>query len=195
MKHLKGYKDYLNENYLLSIFNLAMSSDSYWTFYLHNHKLLVAKVTQNYTYDVELTDKDSVSQTIPKTQIKALHSEELNPSVQKRVKSDPKVKKLNLKPIITARPRHHIKNKSLYVLMKEKQVMFFTLLEGDVIRGLIAAFTRYDITVHLKGGIPVTLLRHSVYDLRDKKGRCYLKAFQETHKDWKKSTLYTDIVE
>jgi hypothetical protein len=195
MKHLKGYKDYLEKNYLFSIFNLAMDSKSYWIFYLHGHKLLLAKVTQNDTYDVELTDKDSVSQTIPKTQIKALHPSELNPSVQKRVKYDPKVKRLNLKPIITARSRHHIKNKSLYILMEEKQVMFFTLLEGDIIRGLIAGFTRYDITVHLKGGIPVTLLRHSVYDLRDKKGRCYLKAFQETHKDWKKSTLYTEVIE
>lgn len=195
MKHLKGYKDYLNENYLLSIFNLAMNSDSYWTFYLHDHKSLLAKVTQNDTYDVELTDKDSVSQTIPKTQIKALHPVKLNSSIQKKIKSDSKVKKLNLKPIITARPRHHIKNKSLYVLMKERQVIFFTLLEGDIIRGLIDAFARYDITVHLKGRIPVTLLRHSIYDLRDKKGRCYLKAFQETHKDWQKSTLYTDIIE
>jgi hypothetical protein len=195
MKHLKGYKDYLEKNYLLSIFNLAMDSNDYWIFYLHGHKILLAKVTQNHTYDVELTDKDSASQTIPKTQIKALHPAELNPSVQKRVKSDSKVKKLNLKPIITARSRHHIKNKSLYILMEEKQVIFFTLLEGDIIRGLIAGFTRYDITVHLKGGIPVTLLRHSVYDLRDKKGRCYLKAFQETHKDWKKSPLYIEVIE
>jgi hypothetical protein len=67
-------------------------------------------------------------------------------------------------------------------------------LEGDIIRGLVDAFTRYDITVHLKGGIPVSLLRHRVYDLRDKKGRCYLKTFQETHRDWKKSGLYVDLI-
>ena len=60
--------------------------------------------------------------------------------------------------------------------MNERQVLFFTLLEGEIIRGIAADFSRYDITVHLKGGIPVILLRHSVYDLRDKAGRCYLKS-------------------
>ena len=193
MKHLEGFKDYLDENYTNSIFNLALESKEYWTVYLHGHKLLTAKVTQNFIYEVELTDENLVSQTIPKIQIKALHPIELNPLIRKKIKSDPKVKKLNLEPIITARPRHHIKNKTLFVLMKERQVIFFTLLEGEIIRGLVGAFTRYDITAHLKGGIPVSLLRHSVYDLRDKKNRCYLKSFQETHRDWKKSSLYVEI--
>jgi hypothetical protein len=193
MKHLKGFKDYLDENYTNSIFNLALESNQYWTVYLHWHKLLTAKVTQNFTYEVELTDENLVSQTIPKTQIKVLHPVELNPLIKKKIKSDSKVKKLRLEPIVTARPRYHIKNKTLFVLMKEREVVFFTLLEGEIIRGLIGAFTRYDITVHLKGGIPVSLLRHSVYDLRDKKNRCYLKTFQETHRDWKKSSLYVEI--
>ena len=193
MKHLEGFKDYLDENYTNSIFNLALESKEYWTVYLHGHNILTAKVTQNFIYEVELTDENMVSQTIPKTRIKALHPIELNPLIKKKIKSDPKVKKLNLEPIVTARPRHHIKNKTLFVLMKEREVVFFTLLEGEIIRGLIGAFTRYDITVHLKGGIPVSLLRHSVYDLRDKKNRCYLKTFQETHRDWKKSSLYVEI--
>lgn len=193
MKHLKGFKDYLDENYANSIFNLALESKQYWTVYLHGHKLLTAKVTQNFIYEVELTDENMVSQTIPKTQIKALYPIELNPLIKKKIKSDSKVKKLHLEPIVTARPRYHIKNKTLFVLMKEREVVFFTLLEGEIIRGLVSAFTRYDITVHLKGGTPVTLLRHSVYDLRDKKSRCYLKAFQEIHRDWKKSSLYIEI--
>ena len=74
--------------------------------------------------------------------------------------------------------------------MKEKQVVFFTLLEGEVIRGVVADFSRYDITVNLKGGVPLTFLRHSLYDVRNKKGRCFLKSFQEKQRDWQKSDLY-----
>jgi hypothetical protein len=44
--------------------------------------------------------------------------------------------------------------------------------------------------VSLKGGFPVTILRHSIYDLRNKKGRCFLKSFQEEHRDWEKSHLF-----
>lgn len=193
MKYLRGFKDYLDENYLDSVFDSAKNLNNYWTFHLHGQQLLSAIITQNSTYEVELTDENQVSTTIPKTQIKLLYPSESSQKIQKSIKFDPKVKKLLLQPIITARPRYHIKNKSLFVLMKEKQVVFFTLLEGEIIRGLVTAFTRYDITVNLKGGVPVTLLRHGTYDLRDKKGRCYLKSFQEIHRDWKKSELYITI--
>ena len=74
--------------------------------------------------------------------------------------------------------------------MKDKQVLFFTLLEGEIIRGIIADFSQYDITVNLKGGLPVVVLRHSIYDARDKTGRCLLKTFQDEHQDWQKSPLF-----
>ena len=60
--------------------------------------------------------------------------------------------------------------------MEERTVLFFTLLEGEIIRGLVTAFSRYDLTVSLKGGVSVVVMRHAVLDVRDKKGRCYLKA-------------------
>jgi hypothetical protein len=60
--------------------------------------------------------------------------------------------------------------------MQQREVLFFTLLEGEVIRGLVLAFSRYDLTIGLKGGIPIAVLRHSVLDVRDNKGRCYLKS-------------------
>ena len=113
-------------------------------------------------------------------------SEKLRPLI----KTDPKVLKLSLEPIIAPGLRRHIKNKSLFPLMKERKVVIFTLLEGEVIKGLITGFSRYEITCSLKGGLPVSILRHAVYDLRDKKGRSFLKSFQGTRKDWKKSSLY-----
>lgn len=190
MKHLQGFRDYLDGHYHYSIFDSAREHRNYWTFHLHEHQQISAKVTRNLTYELEVVDDNQLSQVFPKTQIKLLHPSATASAIKKLIKFDSKVKQLNLQPIIAARPRHHIKNKSLYVLMKERQVVYFTLLEGEIIRGLIADFTRYDITVNLKGGTPVTLLRHSVYDLRDKKNRCYLKTFQEIHRDWKKSTLF-----
>ena len=67
-------------------------------------------------------------------------------------------------------------------------------MEGEIVKGIVTDFTRYDITVTLKGGIPVYILRHSVYDLRDKRGRCFLKSFQEKRRDWEKSDLFVSPV-
>jgi hypothetical protein len=97
---------------------------------------------------------------------------------------------MGLEPIISPKKRYHIKNKSIFPLMKERAVLFFTLIEGEIIKGIVAGFSRYEITVNLKGGIPVTILRHGIYDLRNKKGRCFLKSFQETNRDWEKNPLF-----
>ena len=93
-------------------------------------------------------------------------------------------------PIVSPSRRRFVKNKSLFPLMKEKEVVLITLLEGEMIRGIIEGFTRYDITINVKGGRPVTVLRHCLYDMRDKRGRCYLKSVQEERRDWEKSPLY-----
>jgi hypothetical protein len=76
--------------------------------------------------------------------------------------------------------------------MKEREVLFFTLLDGKIIRGVVTDFSRYDTTVNLKGGLPVTILRHAIYDVRNKKGRSFLKSFQEKHRDWEKSSLFVE---
>ena len=46
------------------------------------------------------------------------------------------------------------------------------------------------LEISYEGGAPVTVLRHSIYDIRNKKGRCFLKSFQENHRDWEKSDLF-----
>lgn len=35
-------------------------------------------------------------------------------------------------------------------------------------------------------------MRHSILDLRDKKGRSFMKSFQEVHKDWENSGLFVE---
>ena len=118
-----------------------------------------------------------------------MYPAEFRGQVEKLLKTDKKVAECGLLPIANPGERHHIKNKTLFPLMKENVVVFVTLLEGEVVRGLIGGFSRYEIIVKLKGGIPVTVLRHAVHYIRDKQGRCYLKSVQQQAKDWLKSNL------
>lgn len=190
MGYLVGLQEYLNKYYHLSVFDEALESKEPWEFYLHNHRIVSARVKENLTYDVRLDIERGGEEFLQKTDVKLLYRQELSDSVRPLLKTDKKVRELGLESIIPPRKRHHIKNKSLFPLMKQRQVLFFTLLEGEVIKGIVAGFGRYEITVNLKGGIPVTILRHSIYDLRDKKGRCFLKSSQETLRDWEKTDLF-----
>ena len=187
---LLGLQEYLEESYNTSVFDQAFESQEPWEFHLHKHRIIKSKVQENLRYDVRLRAEETGEELLPKTDVKLLYPADRSDSVRPLLKIDKKVRDLVLEPIISPQMRHHIKNKSLFPLIKEKRVLFFTLMEGEIIKGLVTGFTRYEITVNLKGGIPVYILRHSVYDLRDKKGRCFLKSFQETRRDWEKSDLF-----
>jgi len=190
MGSLLGLQEYLDESYNTSVFDQAFQSQEPLEFHLYNHRIINAKVQENLRYDLRLSAEETGEELLPKTDVKLLYPADLSSSVRPLLKTDKKVLYLGLEPIISPRMRHHIKNKSLFPLIKERRVLFFTLIEGEIVKGLVTGFTRYDITVSLKGGTPVCILRHSIYYLRDKKGRCFLKSFQETHRDWEKSDLF-----
>ncbi len=190
MGTLLGLQEYLKENYHISIFDEAFESKKDWELHLSGHRIVRARVVKNLKYDLKLGIDGGGEEDRPKTDIKMLYRADRSDKIKPLLKTDKKVRDLQLEPIIPTRLRHHIKNKSLFPLMKDREVVFLTLLEGEVIKGLITGFTRYEITVSLKGGMPVAILRHAVYDLRNKKGRQFLKSFQEVHRDWEKSDLF-----
>ncbi|MBW2368389.1 MAG: hypothetical protein JRH15_10920 [Deltaproteobacteria bacterium] len=192
MKTLKGLREYIDNSYELSVFDTARESDQLWSFHLHGRRLLTAKIQKIFTYDVKLVDATGTEEIVPKVHVKFLYPKEYGESIDKLLKVNKKVATLRMDPLFSPHLRHFVKNKSLFPLMMEKQVLFFTTLEGDVIRGLVAGFSRFDIQISLKGPIPITILRHSIYDIRDKKDHCYLKSYQETHRDWQRSELFQD---
>jgi len=193
LKRLKGLREYLDSHYEVSVFNTALESDQPWCFHLHGKRIVTAKIQKIFTYDVKLVDTRGTPEIIPKVHVKFLYPETYADPMAKLLKVNKKVATLRMDPLFSPHLRHFIKNKSIFPLMMTKQVLFFTTLEGDVIRGLVAEFSRYDIQVSLKGPIPITLLRHSIYDVRDKKDRCYLKSFQESQRDWQRSELYQEV--
>ena len=190
MGSLKGLNEYLARNYEVSVFETALASARPWEMHLHGRRTATATVLENRKWDITADIIGREREEIQKIQIKYLYPAETGESIKPLLKLDQNVEALRLEPIFSPRKRYFIKNKSLYPLMKEKEVVIFTLLEGEVLRGIVSDFSRYDVTVNMKGGLPVTILRHSIYDVRNKRGRCFLKSFQEEHRDWEKSSLY-----
>ena len=191
MAELIGLRNFLDKSYEHSVFDTIAADDNPWYFHMHNRKVVKAKLVENLRYDIRLrwNGKDEL---IPKIEIKMVYQENLAERVLPLIKKrDKKVEKKNLQPIIRTKSREFIKNKTLYPLMMEKEVVFITLLEGEIVRGIITEFSKFDITVSMKGGVPLTLFRHSLFDARNRKGRCLLKSTQEISRDWKKSDLFS----
>ena len=190
MNHLAGFREYLSAGYDQSVFERALAEQDLWEFHLHTHRTERLRVTANLTHDLQVDAGGATPEDLPKLHVKLLYPAAQAAAVAPHISSDPLVRGLQLKPVLSPAARRHVKNKSLFVLMKDREVVYFTLIEGEIVRGIIGGFSRYDVTVYVKGGLPVVLLRHSIYDLRNKRGRCYLKSFQDAHRDWKKSKYF-----
>ena len=190
MGDLLGLQGYLEECYEKLIFEKAMDSGQPWEFHIHGGRIIRGKILENTTYDLKMDIEGNGELVLPKVEVKLGYPVDLSESVRPLIKTDEAVRTLRIEPIFSPRMRNFVKNKSLFPLMKDKEVVFFTLLEGEIIRGVITGFSRYEITMSLKNGNPVTILRHSIYDLRNKKGRCFLKRFQEEQKDWERNPLF-----
>jgi hypothetical protein len=176
MNESTSLNQYLKDNYEKSVFDLALNDSSPWVYHLHGREIVHARLVRSFKYGIVLSIDTQPEREIEKTSIKLLYPVAYAQTAGKLLKSDPKVQARRIEPIISPKDRNHIKNKTLFPLMQQRAVLFFTLLEGEIIRGLVLAFSRYDLTIGLKGGIPITVLRHSILDVRDKKGQCYLKS-------------------
>jgi hypothetical protein len=176
IEHNENLKQYLEDHYARSVFDQALNDPSPWVYHLHGGRIVHARLAGHTAYDAVLSVAGQADEPLQKTSVKLLYPESIARAAGKLIKIDPQVQNRKLEPIIAPKDRHHIKNKTLFPLMQQRQVLYFTLLEGEIVRGIVSAFSRYDLTISLKGGLPVFVLRHSVLDVRDKKGRCYLKS-------------------
>jgi len=190
MAFLAGLNDYLLKNYRHSTFEEACSSGFPYCLHLHGQRILQGSIAENGTYDIVVTATDGERVELPKISVKMLYPAERADNVQGLIRKDDAAQPEACEPILPAKPRHHIKNKTLFPLMREQQTLLVTLLEGEILEGVIQSFARYEITLALKDGEQVVVLRHAILDMRNTEGRCFLKSSQQTLRDWTASELY-----
>ena len=192
MAFLAGLNDYLINKYPNATLDEAVVSQGLYCLHLHGGTIVQGSITANTTYDIEVTTPEGNRRELPKIQIKMLYPAEYAHRVQAHITIDEALQSQGLDPIVAVRQRNFIKNKTLFVLMREQEALSFTLLEGEILQGCIQSFSRYEITLSLNDQETVVVLRHAILDVRNKQGSCFLKASQQTLRDWTKSSLYID---
>ncbi len=189
MGYLLGLKEYLEEAYHYSIFQQAVDSKDMWALHLHGHRIVQTKIVEDLIYDIKLASENQEVEELAKLQVKCLYPTNLLEPIKGIMTINQQVKSLELQPIVKPQDRYVIKNKSLFPLMKQQENVRLTLLEGEELQGIVIGFSRYDLTF-LAQGVPIVILRHSIYDLQSDTGRSFRKSFQQDHKDWETSELF-----
>jgi sRNA-binding regulator protein Hfq len=182
---LNGLQEYMKAHEKDSVFEREVGKESSWCLFLHGDQRRKGRIRGNSTYEFDLLLQDGTVEKIHKVRVKMLCEDSKEPEVLERLKTNESLKAAPEGPHFGPRYRHHIKNKTLFPLMNRKEVLFFTTLEGEVLRGVVTGFSRFEIDLSMKGGVPVVLLRHAVRDVVDKKGRSYTKsAVEKIGKYW-----------
>jgi len=172
---LEGLKEYLREHQMESVFEKACGKAGAWTVFLHDRRRLTGTITGNETYEFDLSTPEGSLEKIHKVKVNFLCEEIHLAEVLKQMKTVDNPPEKPEGPHFAPGYRHHVKNKTLYPLMNRKEVLYVTMLGGEVLRGIVQGFSRFEIYLSMKRGVPVVLLRHAVLDVRDKKDRSYLK--------------------
>ena len=182
---LQGLKAYLESRQADSVFEREKGSETAWCLFLHGGREVAGRIQQNEPFEIQFLAREGTQEKIHKVQVNFLCAEADRQELAKQLKRDEAAAGKKEGPHFLPRFRNHVKNKTLFPLMNRREVLFFTLLNGEVLRGVISGFSRYEINLSLKRGTPLVILRHAVADVRDKKDRSYLKkVVEKTGKYW-----------
>ncbi len=192
MGYLRGLQEYLKENYSKDFFDEFYETGEPLILHLHGPRILKGKIVENLSFDLKIRDEASQVQQIPKIEIKFYYPRALEEKVKPKIGNNEKIRALNFKPILKPDKRFHIKNKTLYPMMMLRQPIILTLLEGEILKGLIRDFTIFEILLEIENNVVVHVLRHSVYRCEDENKRNLLKSFQDRVKDYRKTPLWVE---
>jgi sRNA-binding regulator protein Hfq len=128
-------------------------------FVLYNGQSLVSPITEIQKYDFRLGE-----QIIPKLHITHCYQASQADKIKELIPVNEEVKTKGLVPAIKPIDRYLIPDKDLERCREEKNLVTFTTLGGEVIRGVIEWLDSFQIKVNLQENIGVVVFRHGIHD-------------------------------
>lgn len=156
----------LETNYARSCLETSQAEGVPLGLALHGHKRLRGRVLSVEKYTFQFLEDGSADPTeIHKTLVKYGYDPADFKQVRKAHSVDNQTKKQALEPIVRVKDRHHFKNLTLQKAMDAGSSVEVTTLEGDVFRGQVLWFGRWEFGLRVTSGTDITLFRHAVFRL------------------------------
>lgn len=137
---------------------------------LHDHRNLRGQITEVDRYSITAIPMEKKGPGEPveihKLQIKLAYEPSQWKVVRKVLKTDKAVKAKGLGPIERPQDRYTCSTKRLFRYLDQELTVQATLLEGEILRGRVTWFSRYELGMEVKEGVEVTIFRHALHDLR-----------------------------
>jgi sRNA-binding regulator protein Hfq len=114
-----------------------------------------------------VVQSDEGEEEIHKLSIKYGYSSADWKKVRKVFKSDKALAKSPREPKPRPQDRYSCSDRRLFGYHDAGTEVVVTLLEGEVLRGIVAWFSRYEFALTVKGGVQVTVFRHALVNVTE----------------------------
>ncbi len=151
------------ENLSRSCLDAAVADGLPRTFGLHGQKTLAAVALSTDAYTATVQQEGAEPEEVHKLQFKYAYLASDWKRVRKSVKKDKTLSKTPREPIELPQDRYTISDKRLFRYMDQELPVDVTLLEGIILRGVVAWFGRYEFGVRVKGDVEVAIFRHALH--------------------------------
>lgn len=155
------------ENRLRSCLEQAKESGESVAIAIHGKSKVIGTVIEVAPYSVTMRTDEGEERELHKLQLKYAWAPDDWKRVRKGVRNDKSRSRDPLPPIERPQDRYTCSDKRLFRYMDDEAVVQATLLEGEVLRGTVAWFGRYEFGLTLKGDVEVTVFRHALHELTD----------------------------
>lgn len=144
-----------------SCLEIARDQGTVLTLGLHGGRQLTGVITATDAYHATVQPKAGEAETVHKLQIKYAYAADDWKRVKKVQRKDKELAAQPREPIERPQDRYTISDKRLFRYMDSGATIDVTLLEGEIFRGTVAWFGRYEFGLEIKGG-ELTVFRHAL---------------------------------
>ncbi len=154
--HLAMYSD-------RSVLADALKDGRAWRFALHGRRVVNARVTGLDRYEARLLHEGSGDeQVVHKLQFKLAWRPEEDKLARKGFRWDSQLRGAPREPVLRPQDRFGCSNRRLFDWLEAKTRVGLTTLEGEVVQGTVAWFSRYEVGVSVRGKAEVVCFRHAL---------------------------------
>jgi sRNA-binding regulator protein Hfq len=143
----------------------VLETGNHMTFGLHGKRLLTGTVGGVEAYGFELTPEDGEPEVIHKLQVKFAYDPKDWKRAKKAIRTDRALAKKPRDPIPRPQDRYGCSDKRLFSYVDRGDDITVTLLEGEVIKGQVKWFSRYEMALEVRGDALLYIFRHALHDV------------------------------
>ena len=161
----RRFDQHRGANRVRSVLDEAASDGRVWTWALFGGRKVEGKLTAITPYNVTLVPTEGAPEELHKLAFKFGHAPDDFKRLRKIQLCNKALREAPKAPAERPQERYTCSDKRFFKYVDSGAVVRATLLEGEVIEGSVAWFSRYEFALSIKGHATIVVFRHALNDL------------------------------